>query len=104
MPRHVVQCFLQNAIDVYPSAAVDRKRLPLLLIGYGNSGLSFHVGDVPVESALKSGLIEHNRVQSLGEAPDAFQSSLHGLKNFLQISAQRRAFGGMRSRATQHGA
>src|SRR5580658_971442 len=52
MPRHIVQRFLHDAVDMHPSAAVHGERRTLLLIGYGNSGLSFYSGDVPVERAL----------------------------------------------------
>src|SRR6202521_4157767 len=42
VPRHIVEGFLQNAIDMHAGAAIHGKRHALLLIGYGNSGLSFY--------------------------------------------------------------
>src|SRR6202158_201732 len=102
VPRHVVQRLLQDAIDMHSSTAIHRERLPLFLIGYGNSGLSFYVRDVPVERALQSRLIQHYWMQRLRETANTFQCSLHDLKNFLQIRPQRRTFRSMRSRATQH--
>ncbi len=46
--RDVVQRFLQNAVHMHASAAIDGERLPLLFIGYGNSRLPFHGRNVPV--------------------------------------------------------
>src|SRR5579859_5988788 len=102
--RYVIQSLLQDTVDVYSSRAVDGKRLPLLLIGYGNSRLPFYVGDIPVHRALQSSFIKHDRVQGLGEAAHAFQRRLDGFKHFLQVGAQRGAFGSMGSGAAQHGA
>ena len=72
---------------MHAGAPTHGKRLSLLPIGYGKAGLSFHGGNVPVESALKARLIEHHRVEGLREATNAFERGLHGLKNFLQIGA-----------------
>src|SRR5947209_3642016 len=58
----VVQGFLQNAVDVDADIAVDRKRRSRFLIGYVNAGLPFHCGDVPVNGALESGFVEHDRM------------------------------------------
>ncbi len=102
VPRHIVQRFLQDAVNVHAGAAIHRKRRALFLIGYGNSGLSFYGRNVPVERALESGLVEHHRMQRLRKAANALQSSLHDLENFLQISTQGRTLRSMRSSAPQH--
>src|SRR5581483_10646377 len=87
---------------MHSGTTVHGKRLTLLLIGYGNSVLSFHGGNVPIQRAFKTGFVEHDRMKRLREAADALKSGLDGLKNFLQIGAQCRALGGMRSGAAQH--
>src|SRR5215469_8689152 len=84
-------------------APTHGKRLPLLLIGYGKAGLSFHGGDLPVESAFEPSLIEHDRVERLRAAANALERGLHGLKNFLQIGSERGAFWGMSAGAAEHG-
>ena len=77
--RDIVQSFLEHTVNVHPGAAIDRKRLALLLIGYCNSGLSFHGGDVPVKRALKPSFIEHDRMQRLRKAANFVQGALHDL-------------------------
>src|ERR1700692_1045545 len=81
VPRHVVQRLLQDAVDMHSGTAIHRERLPLFHIGYGNSGLSFYVWDVPVERALQSRLVQHHRMQRLRETATTLQRSLPDLKN-----------------------
>src|ERR1700722_14009279 len=102
MPRHVVERFLQHAVDVHTGGAIHGKRFALLLIGYGNSRLPFYRRHVPVERALQSSLIEHDGMQGLREATNAFERGLNGLKDFLEIGAQGRSFRRMRARAPEH--
>src|SRR5215472_11420534 len=52
--RDIVQCFLQYAIDVNRRIAADGKRRPAFLVGYANSGLSFHHRQVPRNRLLQS--------------------------------------------------
>src|SRR4051794_39642539 len=88
MPSDVVQGLLQNAIHVNTCCPVYRKGFPLLLIGYGNSGLSFHGGDVPIKRAFEASFVEHDRVQCLRQAADVFQRRLDNLQHFLQVGSQ----------------
>src|SRR3984893_16636410 len=103
VPRYVIQRLLQDAVDMHSGTAIYRKGHPLFLIGYGNSGLSFYVRDIPVERALQSRLVEHHGMQRLRETANTFQRSLHDLKTLLQIRPQRRTFRRMGSRTSQHG-
>src|ERR1017187_8308743 len=102
VPRHVVQRFLHNAVNMHPGAPVHRKSRTLLLIGYGNPGLTFYGRNVPVERALEPGLVQHHGMQRLRQAANALQSTLHDLENFLQVRSQRRALGRVRPCAPQH--
>ena len=86
----IVQSFLEHAVNVHPSAAIHRKWLALLVIGYCNAGLSFHGGDVPIKGALKPSFIEHDWVQRLRQTAYVFKGRLHGLQDFLQIRAEGR--------------
>ena len=74
MPGNVIQRFLQHTVDVDASTSVYGERLALLLIGYGNSGLPFHGGDVPIESALETGLVEHDGMKRLRQSANFVQS------------------------------
>src|SRR5450432_1946880 len=102
MPCNVIQRFLHHAVDVHTRPAIHRKRFALLLIGYGNSRLPFHRGYVPVESALKSGLVEHHRMQRLRKTAHTFQCRLDDLKNFLQVGAQGGSLRRVGSCSAQH--
>src|SRR5207302_939986 len=81
MSRNIVQSFLQDAVDVYAGAAIYRKRHALLIIRYGNPGLPFHGGNVPVEGALESSLVEHHGMQRLGQTSHALECRLGNLTN-----------------------
>src|SRR5438270_6098968 len=52
MPRDVIQCFLQNAIDMNGGVTIHQKRFSRFLIGYVNPGLPFDRGNIPIESTL----------------------------------------------------
>src|ERR1700733_12465148 len=88
VPCHIVERFLQHTINMHSRRAVDWERWALLLIGYGNSGLPFYGGNVPVERAFQPGLVQHYRMKRLGKTANALERSLHDLKNLLQISTQ----------------
>src|SRR2546429_10020696 len=70
MPRDVIQCFLQNAIDMNGGVSIHKKRCSRFLIGYVNTGLPFHRGDIPVESTLQPGLIKHYGMERLRKTAD----------------------------------
>src|ERR1039458_9611250 len=102
VPRHIVQRFLHYAVDVHTCAAIHGERYTLLLIGYGNPRLSFYGRDIPVERALKPGLVQHHRMQRLREAADLLQCGLHDLENFLQVRSEGRSLRRVSARATEH--
>jgi len=103
MPRNVVQSFLQDSVHVDAGSAVHKKRLPLLLIGYGNSGLPFHSRDVPIECALEPRFVEHDRMQGLRQGPHFLETRLDNFAHFMEVGAQGGAFRSMRSSPAQHG-
>src|SRR5215469_13865501 len=102
VPGDIVQSLLQNTIHVDARRVVHWEGRTLLFIGYGNSGLPFHGGDVPVQCALEPSLVKHDRVQRLGKAAYFLQSRLNDLENFLEVEAQRGTFGSVGSSAAQH--
>src|SRR4029077_6262778 len=89
MPCHIVQRFLQHAVNVHTGGAIHWKGRSLFFIGYGNSGLPLNGGDIPVKSVLQAGLIEHHGMQGLGKAADFIQRRLSYLAYFLNVGAQR---------------
>jgi len=102
--HHIVQGFLQHAIDMSANAAFDGEWGPGFFIGYDNSGLLFHRGQIPVQGALQPGLFQRDRVQRLGKTADVVEGILRDVGNLAQLGPQRRSFRKMIARARPHGA
>ena len=103
MPAHIVQRFLQNAIDVHACACLDWEGLPGLLIVQRKARLVLHSGNIPVQSALQPRLFEKNWMQGLGKRSNFVQCRLRDSLYFFQLLAGRRSFRQVISSAAQYG-
>ncbi len=88
MPRHIIQSFLHNAINMDSGIAIHGKGCPRFLIGYVNAGLPFHHGQIPVQRAFQAGLVEHDGMQRLRQAAHLIQRGLRDLCHFADRRAK----------------
>src|SRR6266496_4852162 len=102
MTRHVVQSFLQDAIDMDSRIAADWERSSTFLVGYANSRLPFHHRQIPLDGRLQAGFVEHDRMQRLRKTADFVQCTLRDLADLKQFRANWRVLRRHPSRSTEH--
>src|SRR4029077_10221657 len=89
MASHVIERLLQDPIDVNAGAPTDGESTPGLFVGYANTGLLFHGGQVPVDGRFQSGFFQHDRMQGLRKAAHVVERGLRNSPYLFELGSNR---------------
>src|SRR5262245_38966586 len=100
MPRHVVECLLQDTIEMDGDRAIELRRFTLGLVPDFHAQLLFEHGKMLVQGGAQTDLVQDDRVQRTRKSANLIERGLYDFANLLQLRGERTLTFG----ALEHGA
>src|SRR5579859_2580990 len=102
MPCHIIQSFLQHAVNVDGRGAIQWKWSAGFFVTYRDTRLLFHGGNIPIHRVFESRFLQHDGMERLRKSADFVERGLRDIADFPEIRAEGRTLRRVFFRAIEH--